>query len=860
MNCYLLKKMSDVILFCLCLWSLMGVFGESVSVTEGDSVTLFVNLSEIQRKEGITWKFGPQYITIAEIEVEDNKISVYDKERADGRFRDRLKLDHSGSLTITNTRTTDSGLYQLINTSTNNQLNIFNITVYARLPVPVISRVSSKSSSSSSSSICSLLCSVLNVRDVSLSWYKGNSLLSSISVSDLNNIISISLMCLDDSYSCVVNNSISNQTQHLNTDLCHTYSDKMYCCFGFIEVVIQLVVSVLVGVAAVGFVVYDIRSRRDEEKRMRSDKPQDQTSKGDWRGTTGTPQARTSASSMKLPSAPESRRAVDGWSRPAKDNMTGSWVLEAGESFEEVAPTRTPVFTDGQRPFNGQVLAKCPDLPQYKHSAFCKRLSLSLCDRRMRPSCMGSDTAEGEDDEEGEVVVLSENARWRMERRCSRSNLRASIRRARSIMASNEGGRSWTAISSWRSPDNPSTNCARRAASFQWQAAARVLNSMALSWVASALSWSKREERSDIRADKSSTSAGSILASSSCEERQIQGSQRRGDNTGETGSMETLRERLRVGNTHGRRTSTRTSKLLREEILAGYRERERGSQSFQQSLCWTAHSGSPSLTQNYAPESALLLDSARGVFGEFVSVMEGDPVTLSVSLTETQIKEGISWKFGPEITIAEIEVGGKYINLYEERADGRFRDRLKLDHSGSLTITNIRITDSGLYQLINTNKKTQLNIFNLTVYARLPVPVISRVSSQSSSSSSSICSLLCSVLNVRDVSLSWYKGNSLLSIISVSDLNISSISLHLKCLDDSYSCVVNNSISNQTQHLNTDLCHTYSEEICCCFSFTEVVIGLVFSVLVGVAAVGLVVYDIRSRRDEEKRMRSDKPH
>ncbi|XP_073717979.1 uncharacterized protein [Misgurnus anguillicaudatus] len=251
-----------------------------------------------------------------------------------------------------------------------------------------------------------------------------------------------------------------------------------------------------------------------------------------------------------------------------------------------------------------------------------------------------------------------------------------------------------------------------------------------------------------------------------------------------------------------------------------------------------------------------------GVFGsESVLVMEGDSVTLSVNLTETQRKEGITWKFGAEITIAEIEVGGKYINLYEERADGRFRGRLKLDHSGSLTITNTRTTDSRLYQLINTNTKNQLNIFNLTVYARLPVPVISRVSSPLSSSS--ICSLLCSVINVRDVSLSWYKGNSLLSSISVSDH--SSISLHLKCLDDSYSCVMNNTIRNQTHHLNTDLCHTCSgttdvKETCSWCGFTEVVIRLVVSVLVGVAAVGFVVYDIRSRRDEEKRMRSDKLH
>ncbi|XP_073718489.1 uncharacterized protein [Misgurnus anguillicaudatus] len=107
-----------------------------------------------------------------------------------------------------------------------------------------------------------------------------------------------------------------------------------------------------------------------------------------------------------------------------------------------------------------------------------------------------------------------------------------------------------------------------------------------------------------------------------------------------------------------------------------------------------------------------------GVFGsKFVSVMEGDSVTLSVSLTESQIKEGISWKFGlREITIAEIEVGDNNIRLYEERVDGRFKGRMKLDHSGSLTITNIRTTDSGLYKVTQTSTDNQLNVFNLTVY------------------------------------------------------------------------------------------------------------------------------------------------
>ncbi|ROL48221.1 CD48 antigen [Anabarilius grahami] len=252
-----------------------GLFGaetneiQSVSVTEGDSVTLNTDLTEIPND--IIWQFGANNSQIAKIKRKKQIFSISDG--PDGRFRDRLKLDdQTGSLTITNITTEHAGVYKLLMLAAKLSSKTFSVSVYARLPVPVISSNSSQcsSSSSSSSSNCSLLCSAVNVGHVTLSWYKGNSLLSGISVSDLSISLSLPLEVEyqdKNTYSCVLNNPISNQTQHLDiTHLCHTCADCICCC-GFTEAVIRLALSTLVGVAIVAVQVYDIRSRSLQQKR-----------------------------------------------------------------------------------------------------------------------------------------------------------------------------------------------------------------------------------------------------------------------------------------------------------------------------------------------------------------------------------------------------------------------------------------------------------------------------------------------------------------------------------------------------------------------------------------------------------------
>ncbi|XP_048037397.1 uncharacterized protein LOC125262596 [Megalobrama amblycephala] len=114
-----------------------------ISVTEGDSVTLNSEVND----DVILWKFGTENTLIAEINETAKRIAVYD-DVLDGRFRDRLKLDkQTGSLTITNTRTEHAGHYKRLTGPApfiTPLLNIFSVSFYAHLPVPVISSNSSR--------------------------------------------------------------------------------------------------------------------------------------------------------------------------------------------------------------------------------------------------------------------------------------------------------------------------------------------------------------------------------------------------------------------------------------------------------------------------------------------------------------------------------------------------------------------------------------------------------------------------------------------------------------------------------------------------------------------------------------------
>lgn len=126
---------------------LLGIFGgcsESVSVIEGYSVTLHTDIKTNQQQD-IKWYFNNT--RIAQINV-DSSYTCTDVKCNEGteRFKNRLELDYqTGSLTIINTKKTDSGNYSLdIFSNVNHVVKIFSVSVYgvSAAPIAEVRRIS----------------------------------------------------------------------------------------------------------------------------------------------------------------------------------------------------------------------------------------------------------------------------------------------------------------------------------------------------------------------------------------------------------------------------------------------------------------------------------------------------------------------------------------------------------------------------------------------------------------------------------------------------------------------------------------------------------------------------------------------
>lgn len=179
---------------------------------------------------------------------------------------------------------------------------------------------------------------------------------------------------------------------------------------------------------------------------------------------------------------------------------------------------------------------------------------------------------------------------------------------------------------------------------------------------------------------------------------------------------------------------------------------------------------------------------------------EGTAITLDIRGNGHQREDQKLWTFGsdsPNIRIASWS--GKELKTdYAEQ----FRDRLQLDNqTGSLTITDLTVTDSGVYQFQTFGSKILSLNFLLTVYSSVSSPSI-----KVNSSNSSWLTVECSVQNSRDVILSWYRGKDILTQTNSSNLSAMLSLLLEKKNDDgeNYSCEAENPVDKKTTILHTE--------------------------------------------------------
>ncbi|XP_048054135.1 uncharacterized protein LOC125272963 [Megalobrama amblycephala] len=110
-----------------------GVFGadgvKAISAKVGEDVILHTDDAEVQRADELLWRIQGEKSFIAQFDREINKVLINTNDK---RFIGRLLLDKTtGSLTIKNINTTDSGVYELqISSQSRDKTKIFSLTVH----------------------------------------------------------------------------------------------------------------------------------------------------------------------------------------------------------------------------------------------------------------------------------------------------------------------------------------------------------------------------------------------------------------------------------------------------------------------------------------------------------------------------------------------------------------------------------------------------------------------------------------------------------------------------------------------------------------------------------------------------------
>ncbi|XP_041729562.1 SLAM family member 5 isoform X2 [Coregonus clupeaformis] len=165
----------------------------------------------------------------------------------------------------------------------------------------------------------------------------------------------------------------------------------------------------------------------------------------------------------------------------------------------------------------------------------------------------------------------------------------------------------------------------------------------------------------------------------------------------------------------------------------------------------------------------------------------------SFSFPERVIKSG-NLLYGDLGTIANVFPGKEGKITLEKR----FENRLHLNNvTRYFTLSDLQTDDAGVYTVENTDGGKKKKKFELTVYNVVSKPQVTECDSSS-------CSVVCSVDNEKEVTLTLYRGEEILSQTSSPNLT-TDLSLRLevegKNYNSTYSCVAANPISNETVHV-----------------------------------------------------------